>query len=218
MAPPPLGVRAKWAGHHPWQQFSDPVHGVIRIALQHMLRVRLRTNAIEFEDSHEAIDDRSTLVTTVGAQVQAELTPAMRPVNSFKQHGQLRRCQNHQTAHGLRPYKTALHESFSKQAQVLSIPRQQLDDVTATATAYKDVAAERILFQHTLSECGEPIEAPAHVDKSGIQPNPHARSPIMSHLARQEACCAGSPRQPSHAAAQAPPTSQIRSRGQRHRA
>jgi len=97
------------------------------------------------------------------------------PVDSFKQHGQLRRGQRDRSRISLRPDESAFLQSLGKQAHALTIPPQQLDDVAALSSKHKDVAREGILRERALHQRGQTIKAAAHVRQTRGQPHACSR-------------------------------------------
>ena len=91
----------------------------------------------------------------------------------FQQHRQSCRCQRYRTILRLRPDEPAFLKPLAEQTQALSVPAQNLDQVTAPAAEHEQLAAERVLAELLLHLRRQTIEAPAHVGVSARQPHMH---------------------------------------------
>src|SRR5215472_993096 len=97
------------------------------------------------------------------------------PVDPLKQHRQLRPTQHDHALLSPRPDESAALQALSEQAQPVTVPPQQLDQITAATTKAKHVAGERILPEHRLCLCRQTVEPLAHISGTGRQPYPGAR-------------------------------------------
>ena len=94
-----------------------------------------------------------------------------RQSDTFHQHRQLRRRQEHFAIAGRRPGEAATLQPFGQQAQSVAGGPQQFDLTAAAAPEDEDVAGHRVIFQRCLHLCGETIEAVAHIGDTGNQPD-----------------------------------------------
>ncbi len=72
------------------------------------------------------------------------------PVNSFQQHGQLRRRQVDFSVAGQRPHEAPALQAFGEQAQAVAVSPQHLYHVAAAAPEDKQVTAERVSTKRIL--------------------------------------------------------------------
>lgn len=108
------------------------------------------------------------------------------PVDAFQQHRQLRLAEMHFAIVRRWPYKPPALKPLGKQAGALAIPPDDLEQVSASATEHKQVAAERIFRQRLLCQCGKPAKAFAHVGHACGQPH-SGRCRNRDHVVRRSA-------------------------------
>src|SRR5262249_25652158 len=97
------------------------------------------------------------------------------PVDPLEQHRELRPAQHHHALLGARPDESPPLQPFGEQAQPVTIPPQQLDQITAAAPEAKHVTGKRILPEHRLRLRRQTVEPLAHVSSTGRQPHSGAR-------------------------------------------
>src|SRR5271163_887749 len=87
------------------------------------------------------------------------------PVDALDQHGELRRTERDgafEPRHP-RPHESALIEPLGEQAQPVSVPKKDLDDLGPLAPEGEQMAAKRILLQRALNQQRQPVHALPHV-------------------------------------------------------
>ena len=94
------------------------------------------------------------------------------PVDTFKQHRQLRWRQGYATGRCLWPDKATAFEPLAQQQQTLTIEPQHFEDVAAPTSKDKDVPTEWVLAQGPLDHRRQAVEALAHVGVAGHDPHP----------------------------------------------
>ena len=72
------------------------------------------------------------------------------PVDAFQQHRQLRRRQQYRAFFRLWPDEAACLEPLGEEAQSLTIPAQDLDQIAAFAAENEKLAIERIMSEMLL--------------------------------------------------------------------
>ena len=80
--------------------------------------------------------------------------------------------QRHAARCRLWPDEATTLQALGQEQQTLAIEPQHLEDVAATTTEHKHVAAEWIGLQHGLRQCGQAVEALPHV---GVPATIHTR-------------------------------------------
>ena len=97
------------------------------------------------------------------------------PVDAFEKHGKLGGREMDRALGGLRPDEAATLQALGKEAQAVTIPPQQFDEIATPATEDEDVTTEGISAQPLLGDSCQTIEAPAHVGHPGGEPDARSR-------------------------------------------
>ena len=93
------------------------------------------------------------------------------PIDAFQQHRELGAGEMHAALGGVRPDEAAAFQALGKQAQSITVPPQQFDQIATSATEDKDVPTKGIGSQVLLHDRRQTIEATAHVCYAGGQPD-----------------------------------------------
>src|SRR6185312_13584625 len=94
------------------------------------------------------------------------------PIDRFQKHGQLRHGQRDKPLLGLRPDETTTIQLLRVQAHALTIPEQNLHQVTSTTAKNVERAAVGIVLQCRLHLRRERVEALPHVGDPAGQIDP----------------------------------------------
>jgi hypothetical protein len=97
------------------------------------------------------------------------------PVDTFRQHRQLRGRQRDHAILSLRPDELSTVKTFGIKNKPLTIPLKDFQQVATPPAKAEKLAPERVLAELLLDQCSQPVKALAHVGHASRQPDPHTR-------------------------------------------
>lgn len=97
------------------------------------------------------------------------------PINAFEQHRQLRSAQGNLALFRRRPHEPPLLQPLAEQAGTLSVPPDDLDEISAPTTEDKQMAGERILLQRLFGLRCQRRESAPHVGHTSGKPDTRVR-------------------------------------------
>lgn len=95
----------------------------------------------------------------------------MSPVDPFQEHRQLCRTQMNAPGRCLWPDEAAAFKPLAEQAQAMTIPPEDLDQIAALAAEDEHMAAKGIDLQCCLRNRCQAIKAPAHIGDASHRPD-----------------------------------------------